>query len=182
MKIGDVCRHEVVSIDAHAPLREAAALMRSQHVGALVVTETGPQGMHQVIGVLSDRDLAIEVLARGADAAELKVGQLAQRRLAAIPADADVAAAATSMRKAGVRRLLVHAADGRLAGFVSSDDLLEAMAAQLGELAQALRAGIERERSERAVLARPASHPLFLNAGTPGMPWPGPVGPGPVDR
>lgn len=175
MSIGKFCRHEVVSIDAQASLREAAALMRSQHVGALVVTAHGPQGAPQVVGVLSDRDLAIEVLARDADAGVLTVAQVASRKLVAVPAAAGVGEAAAAMREAGVRRLLVTEADGRLCGFVSSDDLLQALAEQLGTLAQALHSGIERERRERAALARPAAHPLFLPAGTPGMPWPGPV-------
>ena len=42
-------------------------------------------------------------------------------------------------------------------------------------LTQALRAGVERERSQRSALTRPAARPLFLSAGTPGMPWTGSI-------
>ena len=176
MNIADICSHDVISIDAQASLREAAALMRSQHVGALVVSEAGPQGQAQrVVGVLSDRDLAIEVLARGGEASEARAGLVANRKLVVVPAQAGIAEAVELMRGAGVRRLLVVNADGSLAGVVSSDDLLDALSEQLGGLAQALRAGLERERRERSALTRPAMHQMFLSAGTPGMPWPGSV-------
>ncbi|WP_051244125.1 CBS domain-containing protein [Azohydromonas australica] len=176
MNIADICSQDVVSIDAQASLREAAALMRSQHVGALVVSEAGPQGGGQhVVGVLSDRDLAIEVLARGGEASEIRVGMVASHKLVGVPAQAGVAEAVELMRGAGVRRLLVVNADGSLAGIVSSDDLLEALSAQLGGLAQALRSGLERERRERSALTRPSVRPMFLNAGTPGLPWTGSV-------
>ena len=53
------------------------------------------------------------------------------------------------MEEGGVRRLLVTDSDGRVIGFLSSDDVLDAVAAELGGLARALRSGIARENAER---------------------------------
>ena len=171
MSIADICRREVITIDAGASLRDAATLMRLRHVGALVVTVEAA-GNEQAVGVITDRDLAIEILARDLDPSDVKVGQLASRHLASVPGSAGIAEAVAVMREAGVRRLLVTEQEGRLAGFISADDLLEALAAQLGGLATALRSGIAREGAERAPIAPPRPRPVFLHHGTPGMQQP----------
>lgn len=171
MNIDKICKREIVSIDATAPLKDAATLMRSRHVGALVVTVTQGE-REQAVGIITDRDLAIEALSRGLDAGEVRVGQVASRHLASVPGTAGIAEAVSVMRQAGVRRLLVTEGEGQLAGFVSSDDLLDALAADLGGLAQALRSGIAREGVERAAIPAPRPRPVFLPHGTPGMQQP----------
>jgi CBS domain-containing protein len=59
------------------------------------------------------------------------------------------------MQAAGVRRLLVHDADGHLVGLVSFDDLLPACIAPLSGLAEVIRKGLEREVAERGAIAQP---------------------------
>ena len=168
MSIAAICRPEVITISAGASLRDAANLMREHHVGALVVTVEAA-GHEQAVGVITDRDLAIEILARDLDPVDVKVGQLARRHLASVPATAGISDAVSVMRDAGVRRLLVTGPEGQLAGFVSADDLLDALAGQLGVLASALRSGIAREGVERASIPPPHPRPVFLPHGTPGM-------------
>ena len=60
MDIATVCQRQVVTINAGASLREAALLMRERHVGALVVTDSAQTP--RALGVVTDRDLAIEAL------------------------------------------------------------------------------------------------------------------------
>jgi CBS domain-containing protein len=167
MSIAAICHREIVTIDEHASLRDAAQLMRSQHVGALVVTAVEGE-QPQVIGVVTDRDLAIEVLARDLGGSDIKIGQLASRRLASVRAAGDIGEAVSAMRQAGVRRLLVTEADGRLSGFVSSDDLLDALAGELSTLAAAMRSGIARESAEHKSMSPPVPRPVFLPQGTAG--------------
>ncbi len=173
--VASLCRRELVTIDQGATLVEAARAMRRHHVGALVVTAEADGGA-QVVGVVTDRDLALEVLARDLAPAELRIGVLASRQLVAVPGEVDVAAAVAKMREAGVRRLLVaDGASGAVHGLVSHEDLLEALAADLAGLAQALRAEVAREAADRAPIEPPPPpRPVFLRAGTPGMPWPSP--------
>jgi CBS domain-containing protein len=171
MSIALICQRHVITIDAVATLRDAASLMREHHVGALVVTVEAAGG-DQVVGVLTDRDLAIEVLARGLGGGDLRVAQVASRKLAAVPETAGIAEAVAVMQQAGVRRLLVTGANGELSGFLTADDLVDALAAQLGGLAAALKSGIARETAERPAAALPRARPTFMPHGTPGMQQP----------
>ena len=171
MTIATICRREIITVDAGASLREAAVRMREHHVGALVVTRE-IAGKETVVGLITDRDLAIEILARDLNPSDVKVGQLASRQLASVPETAGIAQAVAMMKETGVRRLLVTEAEGRMTGFVAADDLLEALAAQLTGLAFALRSGIEREAVEKPAIAPPRPRPVFLAHGTPGMQQP----------
>lgn len=165
MNIASICQHEVVTIDADASLRAAAAIMRERHVGALVVVEgdLAPR----VAGVVTDRDLAIEVLALDLDPASMCIGQLARSSPVAVPGSGSLQDAVAMMEERGIRRLLVTGEDGRVIGFLSADDLVDAMAAELGGLARALRSGIAREQSERP--AATDGQVVFLPQGMPGM-------------
>jgi CBS domain-containing protein len=154
MNLKSLCRREVVGISANAGLREAAALMCEQHVGSLVVVtnDTPPK----VVGIVTDRDLALDGLGHDQPRADRPVGELVRGRPLAVPSSAGVREAAESMESAGVRRLLVVDDDGGVVGIVSADDLLEAMTEDLAKLAKALRHGIARESSERGVFTGPA--------------------------
>lgn len=156
MKVADICTREVVSADRGASLQQAAALMREHHVGALVVIGDSPQGA-SVVGILTDRDVVIEAVARGLDVTQAEVGRFADGKLAAVPASAGIDEAIAAMKTKGVRRLLVAAEGGQLYGIVSMDDLLDAMAHEMSEIAHAVRGGIAREVAERAPL--PAARP-----------------------
>lgn len=166
MDLASLCTREVVGIDAQASLREAAALMCEEHVGALVVmTADEPT---QVVGLVTDRDLAIDGLGRPGGPDSLKVGHLAKSPPLAIPGSAGVAEAVAAMEKAGVRRLLVVDPDGGVVGIVSADDLLFAVTGELETLSRALRGNIEREKSTRGVVrgAAPARPVFFPSFGT----------------
>lgn len=165
MNIASLSQREIVTVNADASLSAAAALMREHHVGALVVIDAAEPPV--ALGVVTDRDLAIEVLANNFSPSGLRIGQIASGALVAVPGTATVQEAVATMEKGGVRRLLVTDGDGSVTGFVSADDLVEAMAAELGGLARALRSGIARESAERPAVVPP--RPVFLPQGTPGM-------------
>lgn len=168
MDISSLCRRDVVGIPAEATLHEAAALMCEEHVGALVVF-TGAEPP-QVVGILTDRDLALEVLGRLDDVADLRAGHLAKSPPVAVLATASLQEAAAAMEKAGVRRLLVVDDDGGVIGIVAAEDVLGAISEELSALVSALRSGIEREKDERHVIAHGASRRLvFPGFGTTAM-------------
>ncbi|HYL24639.1 MAG TPA: CBS domain-containing protein [Burkholderiales bacterium] len=156
MKISDICSSNIVAADGAASLQRAAALMREHHVGMLLVTATGPAGT-QAIGIVTDRDLVVDAMARGADAARTTLAEVADGdALAAIGVGASLDQAIAAMREHGVRRLVVAADGGGVYGILSMDDVLDALAHEMSELAHAARAGIERETRERPPLAPPA--------------------------
>lgn len=165
MHLSSLCTREVVGISASATLREAATLMCDEHVGALVVVT--PEDPPQVVGIVTDRDLALEALGRDQPASGLQVGQLVRGRPIGVPASAGLREAAAAMEKGGVRRLLVVDDDGGVVGIVSADDLLRAMADDLATLARSLGSGIAREAAERRVFtAAPQGRPRFPTFGT----------------
>ena len=168
MNVDSICSHDVVSLDGNEPLQRAALLMREHHVCAIVVTESR-EGGAQVAGVVTDRDLAIEVLARGGDASQVPVLRLLQGPPVGIAARAGLAEAVQAMQGAGARRLIVHDDNGLLVGVLSMDDLLPALLAPLTGLADVLRRGRQRELESRGTFVSPARPALRVPAmGTAG--------------
>lgn len=162
MNIGDICTREVVLVDSGASLRQAAALMRERHVGALLVT-VNASGMQQVAGIVTDRDIVVEAVARGLDPAATEIGPLASPGLAAIPSSATLDQAIALMKARGVRRLLVSGDGASLFGIVSLDDVLGALGHEMAELAGAVRRGLDREAQERTPIAPPPQTPQPLH-------------------
>ena len=153
MKVADICTRQVVAADRNTTLRRAANLMRERHVGTLVVTAPSASGT-QAIAIVTDRDLAIEGMAHGLDAERTTLTVLiAGKTPAAIAASASVDQAIAALNEHGVRRLLVCNENGSVCGIVSMDDMLDALAHQVSQLAVAMRAGLERETRERASFA-----------------------------
>jgi CBS domain-containing protein len=159
MNIGSLCARRIVSIDSAGTLVEAAGLMREHHVGALVVTTPAPEGL-RVIGIVTDRDLVIDVLARGLNPAGTQIGELASKQIVSVPEEGDIASAIDAMQRSGVRRVLVADAEQALMGIVSFDDLMDACANEMAGLAKVIRSGIEREVAQTA--ATPRSAPVVL--------------------
>ena len=137
MRISDICNRNVVHIGAAASIREAAEAMRANHVGALIVIDQ-PNGERIPIGVITDRDIVVAVVARGVDPQALTVGDVMSRPPATCGEDEEIFDAIETMRGRGVRRLPVLNAKGGLAGMLSTDDIYGALSAHSGELSRAL--------------------------------------------
>ena len=161
MNIASICSRRLVTVDRSATLQQAALLMREHHVGSLVVTEADEAGEH-VVGIVTDRDFAIEVLARGVDAASVEMGRIVDGRIVSAQHDSGVMEAIELMRAAGVRRLLVRGSDRQVLGMLSFDDLLEACVAELEALAGVLRKSQQREITERSKLTERLRPPLLI--------------------
>ncbi|MFC7300198.1 CBS domain-containing protein [Cognatiluteimonas weifangensis] len=143
MRIADICTRDVVQIDAEASLREAATIMRSQHVGTLVVT--GADGSRAPGGILTDRDIVLSVVAVGIDLDVLTVGDVMTADVATCREGDGLFDAIHTMHERGVRRLPVLDDAGGLAGIVAADDIYAAIGKQLHDLGYALARGQVRE-------------------------------------
>jgi len=155
MLVKNFCSREVTTIEPGASLREAALAMRNRHVGSLIVVDAS-RGAPRPVGVLTDRDIVVAVVAvPGARPEGIRVGDVLTREAVVVHDDDDVFAAVQTMRQHGVRRLPVIAADGALCGVLTSDDVVKLVATELGSLSTALRRGGERESVERARLETP---------------------------
>ena len=127
--------HSVVTAESTASLREVAELMRDHNVGSVVILERD-----RPFGVVTDRDLAISVLAEGVDPSEA-VRAHATRPLVTGQVEMDLEEAAALMVQHRIRRLPVLEGD-ELAGIVTIDDL--AVRAGDLELAQQMTAEVAR--------------------------------------
>jgi CBS domain-containing protein len=134
MSIREACNRNVVSAKRTATVAEAAGLMRRHHVGDVVVVEPR-NGIEVPVGIVTDRDIVVEVVAPGVDANSVTVGDLVTGRLEAIDERDDATQAVRRMSLAGVRRLPVVDRSGALVGIVTIDDLLPDLATQLSALA-----------------------------------------------
>jgi signal-transduction protein with cAMP-binding, CBS, and nucleotidyltransferase domain len=138
MNIGEICTRRVVIAQRGTSIRDVAGLMREQHTGDIVVTEEA--GGRQVpIGILTDRDLVIEILAEGLNPAELTAGEVMTENPVTAREGDGIFETVQLMRSAGVRRAPIVEASGALVGIVSLDDILEVMAEELGNLMNLLR-------------------------------------------
>jgi CBS domain-containing protein len=120
-------------------VEEAARAMRSRNVGALVVVNAG-----RPIGMLTDRDVAIEVVAKGMDPDVARVGDVMHKKPITIREDLGLFDAAKVFARTGVRRLPVVTKSGVLVGVIAVDDLIMLLGNELGHVAGALSAGLRR--------------------------------------
>jgi CBS domain-containing protein len=148
MRVEDICTHVVTRINATAPLTEAAALMRESNVGTVVVVE-GSNGERSPIGMLTDRDIVVSVLAAGLSMDTLTVGDVMSKPVYCCSGSQDVFDAIAIMREHGIRRLPVLNIQGSLAGIIAADDIWTALAIQLSSLGEAMTREHVREMSRR---------------------------------
>ncbi|MEX6501437.1 CBS domain-containing protein [Pseudomonas zhanjiangensis] len=137
MAIGEYCCREIVAITPSESVLVAARLMREHHVGDLVLVEpTDNQGFLPV-GIITDRDIVLDLIANTeGDLSRIAVGDLQRRELLTVHEQEDVFAVIAKMRQAGVRRLPVVDDRGLLAGIIAADDLVGVLAEGLQDLAR----------------------------------------------
>ena len=135
MHVGQICTTETIFCERDETIQGAALLMRSNHVGDLVVIDQ-PDGERVPVGILTDRDIVVSVIALGLDPASLLVGDVLSDDLLTCSEADDVYETIERMRQRAIRRVPVVNAAGGLTGIVSVDDLLEFLAEEMGELAR----------------------------------------------
>lgn len=135
MNIGELCNREVIVIERDEPVLTAAKLMRSTGVGDVVIIEE-EDGKRVPVGIVTDRDLAIHVLAAEVDPRDLSAGELftASRPVMASVED-DINDVLGRMRRHGLRRVPVVETDGSLAGIITVDDILDEIAREFSLIA-----------------------------------------------
>jgi CBS domain-containing protein len=149
MSIGEICSRETVFTTRDTTVATAARLMRHHHVGTLVVVEEMNGGRRVPVGIVTDRDVVIEVMATGLDPNAITVGDIMGPELVTARESEGVLETMQIMRYKGVRRLPIVDKDGQLVGIVSIDDLLEVLAEEFSELAKIMAREQARETSSR---------------------------------
>ncbi len=148
MTLGAICNREVITVRRESTALNAAKLMRKYHVGDVVVIETHNEKAIP-IGIVTDRDIVIELIATELDCNVITCGDIMLEKLAVINENAGVFEAIQGMTAKGVRRLPVIDDEGGLIGIVTLDDLLLTLAKELGMLSKLVHRQQKNEISKR---------------------------------
>lgn len=148
MAIGEVCSREVVFTSKDETISAAAKLMRESHVGCLVVADE-EDGKRVPVGMLTDRDITVAVVAPQLDADVILVGDVMSPELLSVREDAGIAETVELMRVRGIRRLAVTDEGGALVGLIAADDILGLLAEEIAGLAGMVSHEEKRERMTR---------------------------------
>jgi len=147
MRTGDLCIRQVVSATADMPVMELTRLMRNKHVGSVVVVDKG--AARKPIGIVTDRDIVVDVLAEGVDPAKITVGDIMSGAPVISHQDEDAMWALKLMRDKGIRRLPIVDGTGALVGILALDDLMQHLGNALADVAQLIGSERLEENSRR---------------------------------
>jgi len=136
MRAIDMSPPILATIDESTPLIEAAKMMREKGVGDLLIARMSDRAARPV-GLITDRDIVVHAIACDLKPDELTVGDLCTRDPVTVDADADLAQITAAMSKHGVRRVLVTRGS-EIAGVVTLDDVIDAMAQIMNNLSDML--------------------------------------------
>jgi CBS domain-containing protein len=134
MRAIDMSPPMLATIDESAPLIDAARMMREKGVGDIIIVRMVDREARPV-GVVTDRDIVVHAIACDLKPDELTVADLCTREPVTVDAEADLAEITTAMKEHGVRRLLVKR-DCEIAGVVTLDNVIDAMAEMMNDLSE----------------------------------------------
>ncbi len=135
MRLGEICTRNVVTVERNTLVQETARMMRAHHVGDVIVVDHAARGRIPV-GIVTDRDIVVQVIAAGLESARLTAGDIMALELVTASEDQSAFETVEQMHRNGVRRLPVVDKAGCLLGVIAADDLLELFAMQLTSLSK----------------------------------------------
>ncbi len=147
MAIADICNRDGAFARRGTTAQAAAKLMRHYHVGSLVVVED-KDGKREPVGIVTDRDIVLEINALDLDPNVITIGDIMNPELVTVPDSFGVMETAQLMRMKGVRRVPVIDNNYNLVGIVTIDDVLGMLAEELNEVARTV--AHEQSREVRA--------------------------------
>jgi len=148
MTIGAICNREVITVRRDSTVLHAATLMRQYHVGDVVVIEDH-KGKSVPVGVVTDRDIVIELVATELDCKVITTGDIMTANVTVIKDSAGIFEAIQLMTTKGIRRLPVVDSEGGLLGIVTLDDLLLLLAKEFGALTKLISREQKNENNKR---------------------------------
>ena len=148
IQLKDFASLVVAVVEPETTALVAAQLMRRHHIGALVVVDA--QEKNRPVGIVTDRDLVLELMAEGLDPAVFTAGDIMSLNLVLARPDMDAMDAVQLMQAHQLRRLVMADEAGRLAGIVTLENILEVLSRELADLAAGLAEARDRQTSQRA--------------------------------
>jgi CBS domain-containing protein len=134
MSLDAIVQRPARTLPPNATCAEAACLMRDENVGAVIVANG-----REPVGIVTDRDLAVRVVAEQRAPGDVLLGAVMSTHPAFLAKRRNLDEVISTMRQLGVRRLPVVDDAGNIDGILSLDDVLMLLARQLGEIGEAVR-------------------------------------------
>lgn len=147
MTAGEYCNREVIITEKNISVTEAAMFMRQHHVGDLIVVEK-QEGRTLPIGIITDRDIVIEVIAQKVDPNLLTINDIMSTDLITVEEQKTLLDTLDLMQNQGVRRVVVVDGQGSLQGLLTADDAVELIAEAMNKLTKLVKREITREEKE----------------------------------
>lgn len=148
MTVGKFCSREVVIAEKDATILEVARLMRQHHVGDVVIVDSSGD-QPKPVGIITDRDIVVELIACEVSLDDISVGDAMSFELITVREEDSIWETLQRMRTKGVRRMPVVNEQGGLEGILTIDDLLDLLAEELILLAKVPIHGQTREKETR---------------------------------
>lgn len=144
MKVGDYCKRAVVSIMSGTDIVAAAKLMRERHVGFLIVTQEGDE-LRRPVGVLTDRDVVLQVIAREVDPHSVLTEDVMTRKPLIANESDELSDVLQAMQLSGFRRVPVVDTRGALSGIFAIDDAVDLVTGLLCNISGSIKSGQRQE-------------------------------------
>ncbi|MFC1602000.1 CBS domain-containing protein [Pseudomonadota bacterium] len=146
MNVGEICNRKVIICHPDDSIHQTAKLMRDHHVGDLIVTERREDELIP-IGILTDRDIVIELLAEEVDLDSVSCADVMCNDLITARENDEILVTIELMREKGIRRLPVVNQNDGLEGILTLDDIIELLAELQTNLAKLIGREMNRERA-----------------------------------
>lgn len=146
LKVIDMAVHKVATTTPEKTIQECAAQMRREHVGSLVVIDENAKPL----GMITDRDITIEGVAKGLDLARTSVSDLMTAPVVTAAENEGMVVALARMRENGIRRLPIVDESGRLVGVITNSNLIKELSELLDSLVRNISSSKTREVALRS--------------------------------
>ena len=137
MNVGEICSRNVIQVSQQDSVLKVARIMREQHVSAVIVVDN-IEGEFRPQGMITDRDLVLEVLAVKIDPTVVKAEDILTSELICVTETHEVSEALKYLRYYGVRRAPVVNIEGVLVGLFSIEDSLSILSEEFSQLVKLL--------------------------------------------
>jgi len=153
MSVASHCRRPASTVERDESIHHAAERMDRERVGSLVVVEEG-----RPVGILTDRDVALRVVAKNLHPRTTRVGDVVGGQVLTVSEDLPLKEASAEMRRHGVRRMPVVNPSGRVVGMLAADDLVRIISRELTALADVAMEQVPVEERSRPECWRSVEH------------------------
>ncbi|MCP4647903.1 MAG: CBS domain-containing protein [bacterium] len=136
IRVGDIMKKDVISIEEDAPITEVAKLMEIHDIGSVVVAKN-----KKAEGIITEKDIIHQVVTKGADASKITAKEIMSAPLKVVRPGTTLEEAAKMMRQYSLKRFPVVNEDNELVGMISEGDVMNVFPSIVDLLEERARAG-----------------------------------------